>query len=58
MGLPTWRIEVYLASDGSHLGAFSHITGEQLKEPKKTKYQKNTCEGYMGLKVRLEWLDI
>ena len=29
------ELEVYLASDGSHLGAFSHITGEQLKEPKK-----------------------
>lgn len=29
------ELEGYLASDGSHLGAFSHITGEQLKEPKK-----------------------
>lgn len=29
------ELEVYLASDGSHLGAFSHITGEQLKGPKK-----------------------
>ncbi len=29
------ELEVYLASDGSHLGAFSHITGEQLEGPKK-----------------------
>ncbi|MCF5052350.1 detoxification [Pseudomonas syringae] len=29
------ELEVYLASDGSHIGAFSHITGEQLKGPKK-----------------------
>jgi hypothetical protein len=29
------ELEVYLASDGSHLGAFSHVTGEQLKGPKK-----------------------
>ena len=29
------ELEVYLASDGSHLGAFSHLTGEQLKGPKK-----------------------
>lgn len=52
------ELEVYLASDGSHLGAFSHITGEQLKEPKKKEISENTCEGYMGLKVRLEWFDI
>jgi hypothetical protein len=29
------ELEVYLASDGSHLGAFSHITGERLEGPKK-----------------------
>ena len=29
------ELEVYLASDGSHLGAFNHITGEQLEGPKK-----------------------
>ena len=29
------ELEIYLASDGSHIGAFSHITGEQLKGPKK-----------------------
>ena len=29
------ELEVYLASDGSHLGAFSHITGEQLEGRKK-----------------------
>ena len=29
------ELEVYLASDGSHIGAFSHLTGEQLKGPKK-----------------------
>lgn len=29
------ELEAYLASDGSHLGAFSHITGEQLKPAKK-----------------------
>ena len=29
------ELEAYLASDGSHLGAFSHINGEQLKPAKK-----------------------
>ena len=29
------ELEVYLASDGSHIGAFNHLTGEQLKGPKK-----------------------
>lgn len=29
------ELEAYLASDGSHLGAFSHITGKQLKPAKK-----------------------
>jgi len=29
------ELEVYLASDGSHIGAFNHITGEQLGGPKK-----------------------
>ncbi|PHN31424.1 S-type pyocin domain-containing protein [Pseudomonas sp. ICMP 460] len=29
------ELEAYLASDGSHLGAFSHTTGEQLKPAKK-----------------------
>lgn len=27
------ELEVYLASDGSHIGAFNHISGEQLKGP-------------------------
>jgi hypothetical protein len=29
------ELEIYLVGDGSHIGAFSHITGEQLKGPKK-----------------------
>ncbi|MEG8232351.1 S-type pyocin domain-containing protein [Pseudomonas orientalis] len=29
------ELEIYLASDGSHMGAFNHLTGEQLKGPKK-----------------------
>lgn len=29
------ELEVYLASDGSHIGAFNHVTGAQLKGPKK-----------------------
>ncbi|SDU10320.1 colicin E3/pyocin S6 family cytotoxin [Pseudomonas yamanorum] len=29
------ELEAYRASDGSHLGAFNHITGERLKKPKK-----------------------
>ena len=29
------ELEAYRASDGSHLGAFSHITGEQLKSANK-----------------------
>lgn len=29
------ELEIYLASDGSHIGAFNHITGEQLKNPMK-----------------------
>lgn len=31
--LSTEKLEVYLASDGSHIGAFNHISGEQLKGP-------------------------
>ncbi|WP_350613722.1 S-type pyocin domain-containing protein [Pseudomonas sp. HY7a-MNA-CIBAN-0227] len=29
------ELEVYRASDGSHLGAFSHVTGQRLKKMKK-----------------------
>jgi hypothetical protein len=29
------ELEAYRASDGSHIGAFSHITGEQLKPANK-----------------------
>ncbi|EIK71683.1 S-type pyocin/colicin family protein [Pseudomonas synxantha BG33R] len=29
------ELEVYLASDGSHVGAYNHITGAQLKGPNK-----------------------
>ncbi|MBC3302415.1 S-type pyocin domain-containing protein [Pseudomonas sp. SWRI18] len=29
------ELEIYLASDGSHIGAFNHLTGEQLKGAKK-----------------------
>lgn len=29
------ELEIYLASDGSHVGAFSHTTGEQLKPANK-----------------------
>jgi hypothetical protein len=29
------ELEAYLASDGSHLGSFDHVTGEQIDPPKK-----------------------
>jgi hypothetical protein len=29
------ELEIYLASDGNHIGAFSHISGEQLKPANK-----------------------
>ncbi|UZE24720.1 hypothetical protein LOY67_04700 [Pseudomonas sp. B21-056] len=30
------ELETYRSSDGSHLGAFDHITGEQTEAPPKT----------------------
>ncbi|MHB2247583.1 colicin E3/pyocin S6 family cytotoxin [Pseudomonas fitomaticsae] len=31
------ELEAYRASDGSHLGAFDHLTGEQISPPKKNR---------------------
>ena len=41
------ELEAYRSSDGSHLGAFDHITGEQTKGPKKTVISK--------IFVRIKW---
>lgn len=37
------ELEVYLVSDGSHSGAFNHVTGERTKQPN----QKRNIKKYM-----------
>ena len=49
------EVELYRASDGSHLGSFSHETGLQVGPIQKIVNLKS--EGSTGLKIRLDWYD-